>query len=507
MNKDTALHLAAVALLAAFSLTASGCGASVPKSFDEVDALPAIYPDYIETTFPPNIAPANFRIEEEGTKYAARVSGSNGRALCVSGPNAVFPAKGWRKLLEANRGGALTVDVFVKRDGKWLKFKSFTNQVANEPADPYLAYRLIEPGYDYGHRILLAQRCVENYDERFFFDNRCTAGSPCANCHSFQDHKTDRFLFHFRRPTDPGYGGTIIVDGKEASKVTAKTASDNNACTYPAWRPTGDLVAFSSNLTRQSFHSLSTQKIEVYDAFSDLVLYDVAKNELKVIEETNDDLETFPFWSPDGAWLYYCSAKSHLTIPKSSVDARVEEALKHATEVRYDVYRRSFDESTRTFGPAELVVDASSKGRSALFPRISPDGKFLLYTLAESGTFPIWRPEADLYLLNLETGEDRAWSEVNGDDSDSYHSWHSNGSWVVFSSRREDGQYTRLYLTHVDPDGRASKPFVLPQKDPEHNRRRFKSYNVPETLVEPIKIDFRDIVDAANSTPEETRNL
>ena len=180
---------------------------------------------------------------------------------------------------------------------------------------------------------------------------------------------------------------------------------------------------------------------------------------------------------------------------------------KHSGDLRYNVVKRSFDESTRSVGDPEVVVDVAGVERSALFPRVSPDGRFLAYTLAESGTFPIWRPEADLWLKDLQTGEERRWSELDSDDSDSYHTWSSSGRWLVLSSRREDGLFTRLYFAHVDENGVATKPFVLPQKNPNHNRERCKSYNVPEFTVEPIRVETRDIQAAALKAPEKTENV
>ena len=523
MNYRASIRVVVVALCLVWGVCGCSNYGSVPKEFKAVDSLPVIYPDYVETTVPPNIAPMNFRILEEGEAYATRFAGKKGCEFVLTGRDVLIPETKWRELLTVNTGASFTVDVFVKRDGEWTKYRTFENETSADKIDAFVAYRLIEPGYDYAHRIALAQRSLESFEERVFFDNRFVSSSPCINCHSFQDRKTDNFLFHFRRTDDPAYGGTIFVNGETATKVSGKVKSAGISCSYPAWRPTGSVVAFSTNQTRQIFHSLSSQKLEVYDAFSDLVLFDAAKNELAVVERTPCLLETFPSWSPDGTTLFYCVAEvkseklrellEQIYLAESIAgDAKAlhtltEEMAKSASELRYDIMSRSFDEKTNTLGEPQVVVGAVAQGRTALFPRVSPDGAFLAYTCAEGGTFPIWRPEADLYLKDLRTGEERRWDELDSDDSDSYHTWSSTGRWLVFSSRREDGQFTRLYFAHVDENGRASKPFVMPQRDPRHNLYRFKSYNVPELTIESLKVDSHELYRAARGDSNETKNV
>jgi hypothetical protein len=63
----------------------------------------------------------------------------------------------------------------------------------------------------------------------------------------------------------------------------------------------------------------------------------------------------------------------------------------------------------------------------------------------------------------------------------------------VFSSRRDDGRFTRLYLAHYAGDGHFDKPFMLPQKDPSYNDLRLKSYNVPEFLRTESPVRQKDI--------------
>ena len=77
---------------------------------------------------------------------------------------------------------------------------------------------------------------------------------------------------------------------------------------------------------------------------------------------------------------------------------------------------------------------------------------------------------------------------LNSTDVESYHSWSSNGKWIIFSSRRLDGLYTRFFIAHLNKNGKFSKPFLLPQKDPDENNLRMKSFNIPEFIKDKITI-------------------
>lgn len=131
-------------------------------------------------------------------------------------------------------------------------------------------------------------------------------------------------------------------------------------------------------------------------------------------------------------------------------------------------------------GEPEVVWDASVRGGSVCHPKCSPDGKWILYTVADYGTFPIWHTECDLELMELSSGRTLSLENVNSDRSDTYHSWSSNSRWVVFASKREDGQYGRPYFFHLDGDGNATKPFVLPQKAPDFYEKYLLSFNIPD---------------------------
>jgi Tol biopolymer transport system component len=296
------------------------------------------------------------------------------------------------------------------------------------------------------------------------------------------------------------HGGTVISYDGTLRKINMANDSLLSAGVYPVWHPWLPLIVYSTNKTGQSFHTQHLNKIEVFDSASDLIAYDVTKNEVTNIENDTTEFEVFPTWSPDGKTLYYCSA--HFVYNDSLEHSA--DVIQRAREIRYNIYRKSFNPDTYAFGPHELVFNADSLGKSATLPRVSPDGRFLMFTLGNYGVFHIWHHEADLYLMDLKDGSVRAMDEINSGDTESYHSWSSNGRWVVFSSRRDDGGYTRPFMAHIDADGKGGKPFELPQACPDYHRQFMKSYNIPEFMngrVETSPQEFARVLKANDGEP------
>ncbi len=120
--------------------------------------------------------------------------------------------------------------------------------------------------------------------------------------------------------------------------------------------------------------------------------------------------------------------------------------------------------------------------------------------MAKYGYFTIWHPETDLYLMNLETNVITK-PDINSNRSESYHTWSSSGRWIVFSSRRIDGLFTRLYFAYFRRDGKMDKPFILPQKDPGFYETFLKSYNIPEFITSEVKLDPRVLSEITRSEP------
>jgi len=447
-------------IVALFSCTEKPDDDSTP-----VNRIPSLIPDYSEITIPVNIAPLNFFVEEIGDAFFAIIEGADGSVLTASSDDGKiqFSEKKWKNLLEENLGSKLAFTVYVKNEEEWDKFEPFYQTVSSDKVDPYLYYRLLHPGYESWTEISIMQRSLENFDEKPVVENNVLEQN-CVNCHSFNSQQQDKFLFHVRG----SHGGTYFWKDGNLKKVNLKTKEMKNGAVYPRWHPSGNYVAFSSNKVVQRFHASEMKKIEVSDLNSSLLMYDTETNEMMdvPVNNTGQFMDTYPEWSPDGKYLYFCRAD------------QIGEEYNYQ-DIKYDLYRISFEPDTRKFGEVENVFKASGQNSSASFPRISPSGKSLVFTMHDYGCFPIWHKEADLYSLNL---DDLSVSKmpVNSDFTESYHSWSSNGSWLIFSSKRGDGLSARPYITWVDENGNAAKPFVVPQEDPLFYSQFLKTYNIPE---------------------------
>lgn len=404
------------------------------RSIVQSNDYPDIFPDYVGVTVPETMTDLPFRM-------------ADGRKCKIS---------------KKTDGDKILVSVSVKEKGVITRYADFPIYISKDSIDPYIAYRLIEPGYESWNEMGIYQRELGSFEEKAIVTNKAN-GKGCVNCHSFASGNPDKMLLHARGDG----GGTVFINGEETHLTNLAETGPNKQGTYPAWHPDERYVAFSSNTTKQCFTLSGSQPIEVYDTASDIILMDTQTGEVNPVPQmTGEDiLETFPGWSSYGDVLYFCAADN------------VNDIADNRGTVHYRLMGINFHDG-EFIGDPFPVYEKSNE--SVSFPRAN--GDWLLFTVSDFGTFPIWHNEADLCLLNLKTGETRNADELNSNRTESYHSWSSNGKWLIFSSRRIDGRYTRLYLSHFDGEGHFSKPFLLPQKDPYFNMLRLKSYNIPEFI-------------------------
>lgn len=447
-----------------------------PESVQFADEALAIYPEYQDVTIPCNIAPLNFLLRnEEVDAVSVRVKGvSDSLQIHTRGTKVIFPLKAWRALLNTEEGHTLEVTVTARSGGRWLQYPPFTWQVVSDSLDAYVSYRLIEPGYEVWNALQIRERCIENFEERVLADNSRTDGK-CMNCHIHGGNSGTLSMFHLRGEG----GGTILNRDGKLRKLVLKNERMISVATYGDFHPGGRYGVFSNNIVIPMFHMEGNRRLEVYDTASDLVVADFDENRMIFSPLTADStaLETFPVFSADGKWVYYCAAPL-VALPDS------------VHQLRYSLCRIAFDAGQGAWGDrVDTLWNARLQSGSVCHPKASPDGRYLLYTVADYGTFPIWHRETELQLMDLQTGAIDSLSAVNSNRSETYHSWSSGSCWFAFASKRGDGQYGRVYFAYLDAGGKVHKPFALPQSDPEKDDLTLKSYNIPDLSETPVPFD------------------
>jgi hypothetical protein len=455
----------------------SFCGRKTESEIP-TENYPAINPDYINVTIPYNIAPLNFKMTDSCSKINVTISG-RAYSIRISGDYKIkIPLTKWKKLLDEQKNDSVIVSVTALQKGKWVKYKPFAFHISADRIDPFLSYRLIEPGYEVYHRLQLCERDLENFRERVIADNNMLDGA-CFNCHIYSSQQPSLSFFHLRQKN----GGTMIQVNGSFRKINTKTDSTISAGVYGSWHPSGRYLVFSTNVIIPEFHSINNLRIEVYDTVSDVVVLDIQKNTIiknPLLSEKNS-FETFPAFSSDGRKIYFCSARA----------LRMPENYK---AIKYSLCSIDFDPSAGTIGKAiDTLVSSWRTGRTLSEPKPSPDGKYILFTSFAYGNFPVWHKEADLHLLKLSDLSVDTIPVVNSDSPDSYHSWASDSRWFVFASKRGDGMYGKPYFAHIDESGRCSKPFLLPQKNADFYEYFLKSYNIPELSVGPVPFGPADV--------------
>lgn len=460
-----------------FLLCVGACAPTVenPKV---VGDLPAIFPDYVDVTIPVGIAPLNFSVKVEADCIDVTVKGSKSGTLHTAGDYADFNIDDWHQIVEENKGGDLNVTVCALRNGEWTQYRDFAIHVSNYALDEWgLTYRRIAPGYETYSHMGLYQRSLSDFEESELIDNTRVPGA-CFNCHTANRTNPKQMVFHVRGD----HGATMIqIDGKR-EWLKAKNDLLGGSMVYPYWHPSGKYCAFSTNQTRQGFHMVKDERIEVFDLSSDIFVYNPATHEIisDSLIMTKDWSENCPVFSPDGRTLYF------MTCLQQDYPANYKKE-------QYNLCSISFNPETAKFGDhVDTLFNAAAQNKSLTWPRPSYDGKYILFTLMDYGYFSVWHEESDQWLLDLATLEVHPLENVNSPHADSYHNWNVNSHWIVFTSRRGDGLYTRLYMASIDDQGNATKPFLLPQRNPkEYYDETLYSFNTPDFTATSVSFDAR----------------
>jgi Flp pilus assembly protein TadD len=308
----------------------------------------------------------------------------------------------------------------------------------------------------------------------------------CANCHSFSaDGKT--------------LG--IDLDGPQNDKglyaisaIQPRTSIRNeDVITWNSFRdqPSGPMrVGFMSNLSPDGRYVVTTVGVEPdlsrnyyvknFKDYRFLQVFYATRGVLTVYDRTTGQRHSLPgaddprfvqvnaTWSPDGKYLVFARAEGKDAYPEGGKPAGYANDP-NETQIQYDLYRVPFNQGRG--GRAEPIAGASRNGKSNSFPRISPDGRWIVFVQARNGL--LMRPDSQLYIVPAAGGVARR-MRANTSLMNSWHSFSPNGRWMVFSSKARS-PYTQMYLTHIDEDGNDS-PAILIEDSTAANR----AVNLPE---------------------------
>lgn len=201
-----------------------------------------------------------------------------------------------------------------------------------------------------------------------------------------------------------------------------------------------------------------------------LVWYSRATGILQPLPGADDPrfVQTNAVWSPDEKFLVFARAAAREPNPVG-VPTALFANDPNERKIQYDLYRVPFNGGKG--GAPEPIAGASQNGMSNSFPKVTPDGRWMVFVQCRNGL--LMRPDSQLYIVPATGGQARR-MHCNTSLMNSWHSFSPNGRWMVFSSKSRS-PYTQMYLTHLDPEGNDS-PAILIENATDANR----AVNLPE---------------------------
>jgi hypothetical protein len=479
------------AAAAAIAAAIIACGEQRPKgNVLSMNRPPDLFPCSSGTVIPPNIAPLNFTIKEHGSCFFVSIAekGKTGIAIASATPGITIPARQWNSLfsgLSGAEGRILGITVYCRTGSRWSRYETVWDTVAADSIDPYVVYRKIPICKDWTYMGIF-QRDLQSFREKTVYHN--AESGVCCNCHSFRANDPDAMALEIRSKEfgTPMLLGMLIDGKKKLFAVNTKSAVSTGRVGFTSWHPHENLIAFTMNNFKMFFSSAGHEPREVFDAASDVALYDCAHNKITSVPALSrqDRIETMPEWSSDGCFLYVSVSPQ---LPKQQL-----------REIRCDLLRIAFDARELAWGTLDTVMTAQKAGGSILQPRCSPDGRYILVNIAGYGDFPIDKEATRLGVIDLQSSS-LSLLDTGNRWTDGWHGWSHNGRWMVFTSKRINGRFSCICFSYFDSTGTAHAPFVLPQKNPSFYESSVIAFNVPEFLRARITYParaFRKVLDA-----------
>lgn len=377
------------------------------------------------------------------------------------------PLRVWRTVCRQAVDRDARVQVLGARRSDWRRPPHASApvrvRVAREPADEYIVYRLVTPPFSGQSTPDTLVRHIGSLDTRPFLLSR---GRYCFNCHTFSSNDAhggklaiqSRYMAGTSHPLRI-YFGIYDMGRQQGRKI--KLPFEIQMTTFSAWSPDGSKLATSANQQVGALAPVVFETQNVSMPTSDIAVYDSDANSAYLLPGAcaPGRVEVYPRWTPDGQAIVFSAADKPA----------------YRTPVQFDLQVVPFNAGRG--GEPRDVAGASHNGKSNYFARFSPDGKWLSFCQCDAGS--LMKSSSDIWLMPADLREPPRPMECNAARAaDSWHSWSSNSRWLVFASKRDDGIYARLYLTHIDDAGRASPAVRLPVA-----KQPLACFNIPEFVT------------------------
>ena len=322
----------------------------------------------------------------------------------------------------------------------------------------------------------------------------------CANCHSFSRDGKTLGLDMDGPQNNKGLYALVPV----AQKMTVGTQNMISWAKFTGEMDSQSRLGFMSQVSPDGRYVATTIKppgtkgwqfyyianfldyrfLQVfYPTRGILAWYDRETAKMQPLPGADDPklVQASAMWSPDGKYLVFARAEAKDPNP---ADGKLATYANDPAEVQiqYDLYRIPFNGGRG--GKAEPIAGASQNGMSNSFPKVSPDGKWMVFVQAHNGQ--LMRPDGKLYIVPAAGGKARRMN-CNTQLMNSWHSFSPNGRWMVFSSKSRT-PYTQMFLTHIDDNGNDT-PAILIENSTAANR----AVNIPEFVnMDPSGIEHID---------------
>jgi len=297
----------------------------------------------------------------------------------------------------------------------------------------------------------------------------------CFNCHGFSSARSvfgldmdiggDKGGYIFK-PFRAGNNWVVNTDVISWNDLPAPPPATTNMGLFARPSPDGRFVAatIGESSVFVMLEDLYFSQL-FFPATGQIACYDRSRREIFSLQgaDLEDYIQTGPAWSPDGETVFFSRARIRRELIEAIESGQIRnesnrqgiDALNRKYPIQFDIYQLPFNLGNG--GTARPLTGAAGNGWSNYFPRVSPDGRWIVFTQSPTGM--VLQPESRLAIVPSHGG-DAGVLDCKTTVMNSWHSWSANGKWLAYSSKVQS-PFTEIFLTHIDDAGHASPAIRL----------------------------------------------